>query len=238
MREMRKRTLDFFYESRKNLVEAVEQYDQCDAADLVERWRIGKKIAGYLVILVLSRGRNHLSLIERLSIDLSLPSHAKMVSLPGLPLLKICCPPGAHTFLLAGIRSCATEECLSIREWRREEIYRDGEDVLTRESLLWTIRDKEGVAHFDASIDSCSAYSALFERGHENYYYQKLENEVGTVIRLRDTSIYNLNTLPSKGSSPAPALETRYPLLGGVDGVVRTIAAEVLFALESHGQQI
>ncbi len=170
MADIDRRTSEFFYDCIVNLMESVGRYDLCDISDLSGRWRTSKKIAAELVMIGLSRGKNHKSILKRMGIDqkILLPSHTGQLGLPNLPLLAAHFPEGTDACFLEGLIDCGTKRRVSLDYWQDEVIFDDGRDKLTRQSLLWIVRDKEGVAHFDLSVHSSSAYSALFDRGHED----------------------------------------------------------------------
>lgn len=229
------RTVHSFEDCVKNLKEAVESYDRLEPSDLRERWRFGKRMAGGLAVLALSRHRNHISMLDRVGLGetIILPSHVNMPGLPGLPLLAV--PLSVGPAVLIGIHSCKASERLRLQAWKGEIVFDNGIDQLTRESLLWTIRDKEGEAHFDDNISSQAAYSALFSRGHDDYSWQYLANNLGVKLNFGGSHLCVLSEAPKVGSVTPPVVSDPAPLLGGVAGAVRTITTEMLTALEEIG---
>ena len=51
------------------------------------------------------------------------------------------------------------------------------------------------------------------------------------VLRFQDRTVHVAKKIPSKDSPPPLVLPERYPLLGGIDGAIRTMALEMLVAL-------
>ena len=147
-------------------------------------------------------------------------------------MLQIHVPKGAEECVLQGYKICGTDERIGLRDWGEEKIFEVGNKFLTRESLLWIIRDKEGVAHFDASISSCTAYSALLKQGHEDFYYQRLVSNMGIRVCFRGSFLPFLKEVPPSNYQTPQSLPERYPLLGGIDGVIRTMATEIVVALD------
>lgn len=188
---------------------------------------------GSPIMHALSRGKIHQAMLKRVGLDqtIRIPSHIGSPGLPNLPLLSIHAPAGADDCVLQGITECKKQRCICLNEWRQEIIFDDGRDKLTRQSLLWIIRDKEGVGHFDSSVSSCSAYSALFNHGHDNYYYQRLMDNLGVLLNFQNSPLYIVKEEPPANSFVPPAHPQRYPLLGGIDGVIRTMGTEMLIAL-------
>ncbi len=184
-------------------------------------------------MIALSRGGNHHSMLKRMGLDqtISLPSHIGQRGLPNLPLLITQVPEGTKSCFLKGIAECGTKRRIGLQQWRDEIVFDDGRNRLTRDSLLWIVRDKEGVAHFDLSVTSSSAYSALFDQGHADYYYQKMADDLGVVACFQNSSIDIVKRWPPANSSRPPLHPERYPLLGGIDGAIRTMGTEVLVAL-------
>ncbi len=227
------RTSNFFHDCIVNLMEAVGRYDQCDVAGLSGRWRTGKKIAAELVLIALSRGRNHRSMLNRMGLEqkIALPSHTGRQGLPHFPLLNAHLPEGTDACFWEGIVECGTQRRVNLDFWQEEIIFDDGREKLTRQSLLWILRDKEGVAHFDLSVESSSLYSALYDRGHADFFFQKMVGELGVVFSFRGSNLHIVNKIPPEASAPPPVHAERYPLLGGIDGAIRTMATEVLVAL-------
>ncbi|GFE49957.1 hypothetical protein So717_17100 [Roseobacter cerasinus] len=124
---------------------------------------------------------------------------------------------------------------LSATDWLKEEIYRSETFGLTRFDVLKTIRNKEGVGHFDAKINQASGYSALRNAGHEDCYWRRCKDRGCIALFIFGTPFYSVAVAPPDGTPPPPLESKKHPLLGGVDGSVRTMAEELMCWLRSYG---
>jgi hypothetical protein len=223
-----------FQHSLANLTEDVERYDGLDPFDFFNRWRLGKRIAGEIAILAASRGANQKSLIRALALEenLQVPSVAMVGGIHGAPLTHLKVDPKDDGVVAFTARTHIPEAAPrhTVNEWFAEKIYHSDHHVVTRSDLLFKVRDKEGVAHFDEKLGRGSGYSAFFSEGHPEHCWYR--SEIGTIIiRFRDTYLHVLGEAPQVGTKPPKAKGDPHPVLGGVDATLRTMASELLFAL-------
>ena len=123
---------------------------------------------------------------------------------------------------------------LTLADWLDEEIYHSFGFSLTRGDVLWKVRDKEGVAHFDKKIPASSGYSALLDKGPEDLVWTWSKGGTVTLIsKVTEPPVFLhvLKEAPLKGSPPPELVEKEFPLTGGVDATLRTMATELLAAL-------
>lgn len=230
------RTNEAFSDAVANLASDIESYDACDPFDLTNRWRLAKRMTGEIYLIAVSRGKNHRSLVDTLGLaeEMRLPSCAMEGGIYGAPLLQM---KAFHQRVVFSPRKRIDDSMprLTVCEWLHEIIYQSKRFNLTRQNILSTIRDKEGVAHFDKKISRQSGYSALRNSGHEDYYWRASQDGTCIALCAFGSKLFITDSAPEKGVLPPPLQEQKHPLLGGVDASVRTIAEELSDWLRAGG---
>lgn len=227
-----RRLVQAFFDCLDSLREATDNYDRLDDLDFRNRWRVSKQIVAQLAVMCLNRGRNHKSLVTQMGMAgfMNIPSFASQEVLPGLSMLEIFCHQKGVCF--RGLKSVANQPKVCFSVWPNESIYGCFNNILSRKDIIWTIRDKEGVAHFDDKVLSGSAYSALLSDGHPNAHFKKTVNKNTVAIIVDEMRFFVARDMPPANSPPPKLLPRCYPISGAIDACVRTMATEILFALD------
>jgi len=219
-----------------NLASDIQSYDECDPFDLQKRWRFAKRMTGEIFLVAVSRGNNQVSLLDALGLaeQTRIPSCAENGGVFGAPLLSLFATPSNAVFT-AGRGIDDSMPRLTVSDWLQEVIYQSKNFYLTRQDILSTIRDKEGVAHFDEKITQESGYSSLRNSGHEEYHWDVSHDCSCTAVSCLGERLFIVASAPEKVTNPPSMQGKNYPMLGGVDGSVRTIAEELSSWLNESG---
>ncbi|MGP6086562.1 hypothetical protein [Antarctobacter jejuensis] len=211
----------------------IKRYDEIDVSNYRERWHAAKKIAGSLYLFTVTQGKqvSYLKLIGisesvRLPNLLSVPEKFKEI-----PLISVQVPSGTEPHAANRANMVGSlKACVSLSDWLKRNVYIYGDEVLKCRKLLVTIRNKEGIGHFDAQITDIG-YKAFFDEGHPRLKWCQTMGG-GIALVLGEVKFHFVDKIPRSGAIAPHVLPPYRPIQGAVDATIRSLAEEFIKGCE------